>query len=254
MRDVQKGMGCSAFALKCLALAAMVIDHTALALEPVLYPAAPAVYLLMRMIGRLAMPIFCFFIAEGYYHTRKVTAYAARLLLFAVVSEAPFDLFGQGQWLEFSSQNVFFTLFLGLLAIHTFDLLLYQGRKVSAFLALAACTALAHFIASDYAGFGVLYVFAFYLSRGDTRLRPLLFGTAALALAGYYAMPCLLQEGFSFEAGGLLLVNASALLALWPLSRYNGEQGRVTPVLKWGFYAFYPAHLLLLFAVKQLVG
>jgi hypothetical protein len=100
----------SSFALKMLAIASMLTDHIGVALRSFM---SNDLYLLCRTAGRLAMPIFCFLIAEGLFHTRSAWKYLLRLLLFALVSEVPFDRLFRGEWLEFGSQNVGFTLLFG---------------------------------------------------------------------------------------------------------------------------------------------
>lgn len=67
----------------------------------------------IRKIGRPAFPVFCFFIVEGFCHTRNVKNYAVRLGIFALISEVPFDLAIFGTPFHWGHQNVFFTLFLG---------------------------------------------------------------------------------------------------------------------------------------------
>lgn len=111
-----KQQGISGYWLKVIAVISMLIDHTsAVILEQIPGLENPA--FLMRIIGRLAFPIYCFLLVEGFYHTRSRAKYAGRLFLFALISEVPFDLaFSRRMW-DFSSNNVFFTLLFGLLVI-----------------------------------------------------------------------------------------------------------------------------------------
>ena len=111
-----KQPGISGYWLKLIAVISMLIDHTsAVILEQIPGLENPA--FLMRIIGRLAFPIYCFLLVEGFYHTRSRAKYAGRLFLFALISEVPFDLaFSRRMW-DFSSNNVFFTLLFGLLVI-----------------------------------------------------------------------------------------------------------------------------------------
>ena len=232
----------SSGSLKMIAIVTMFIDHAAVALLlfPVLLPNAPIrrgtemydllqIYRAMRFIGRVAFPIFCFFLAEGFFYTRNRLKYAARLLVFAFVAEIPFDLALEGGKLfSWDSQNTLFTLLFGFLAIWAFD---YFSDKWYLQLPLVlACFAAARFCHTDYGWRGVLVIFVFYLLH-NWRIPQLIAGFVALSF-------------ISGEFPGILL--ALPLLIL-----YNGKRGRMPKYL---FYAFYPGHLLLLYFLSRVIS
>ncbi|MCI9530740.1 MAG: hypothetical protein HFH38_03145 [Lachnospiraceae bacterium] len=208
--------GINGFTLKWIAIISMLIDHTG----AVLFPQ----YIQLRIVGRLAFPIFCFLLAEGAAHTGNIRRYETRLLVFACLSEVPFDLvFWGGLTLE--HQNVFFTLFLGVLVIEQF-----QGHKekwygITAF--LLACL-LAEYMGTDYGAKGVLFILCFYLLGQYMVVKHAVFASANYLLA---------KGGVQVYAG----------LAVLPMLLYNGRRG---PRMKYFFYIFYPAHLLILYFIK----
>ena len=125
-------------------------------------------YSAMRMIGRLGFPIFCFLLVEGFQRTHNVGKYALRLGMFALISEIPFDLCFNGTILEFGYQNVFFTLFLGLLTMIAFDWIAKKEwvsgevwnrviKVVFSAAALAVGASIAHFLRTDYAATGLYH-------------------------------------------------------------------------------------------------
>lgn len=98
----------------------MFIDHAGLALFPSVG--------IFRCIGRLAFPLYCFLVAQGFRHTRDIRAYARRLLLLALISEVPFDLLIFGRISSAMEQNVVFSLLLGLLALYAVRML--KGNRL----------------------------------------------------------------------------------------------------------------------------
>lgn len=205
----------------------------------------------MTYIGRLAFPIFAFQIAEGFVHTSNFKKYALRLLGFAVVTEIPFNLFYSSRWFNPYHQNVLFTLLLGLLAIYVID----NARKNKTaknialsvlWLALICLASVIGFV--DYGFSGMITVVMFYL------LRDFPFAWVA-QLAAMVLINIVFFEGqvFPVEFFGKMVEIPSqgfAVLSLIPIWLYGGKKGRSSKVMQYGFYAFYPVHMLILYLIK----
>lgn len=228
----------SGSALKGLALVSMTIDHAAAALlnrglfAAGFYPGAwLTLYWVCRGIGRLAFPIYCFLLAEGFTHTSSRRAYAGRLALFALLSELPFDLALYGRPVYLGYQNVFFTLLLGLLALCA----LGSGSALLRWAGPLGCVLAAEALHTDYGGFGVLLILVLYLGRSSRPLQTLTAGLLMLAQAARHG-----QWLAALELGSLVLV--------WC---YNDQKGRSLPKLF--FYGWYPAHLLIFWLLRQTI-
>ena len=212
-------MELTSFQLKWIAIFSMAVDHTG----ALLFPEA----LWMRGIGRLAFPIFAFLLAEGYYHTHDVKRYLLRLWLFALISEIPYDLALSGTWWNPQRQNVFFTLFISLLLLLALERSSgWPERMLEVFLAMWFAEALG----ADYGFRGVLLVLFFYIGRS----RP----------------PAGLLLGALWNFLWPVPVQRFGALAMFPLALYSGKRGRS---MKYFFYVFYPAHLLVLYAAGRLL-
>ncbi len=232
-----KSVACvNGFLLKIIAIVTMLVDH----IGAVLFPGQ----MVFRYIGRIAFPIFAFLIVEGFFNTRNVRRYELRLLIFALISEIPFDLAFNGTVLEFRSQNVFFTLFLGLVMIDLISLVRekispYLGGIVLEIVILLGFIMLAFLMRTDYSGGGVLLIYCFYRFRDMHLIKYILFGLICLLFytrIELYALlaviPLLLyngKRGFR-QSGGL----------------YSGKKGPASQLVKYLFYIFYPAHLLII--------
>ena len=205
------------FQLKCIAIVSMALDHTG----AVLYPSQ----IWLRCLGRIAFPIFCFLIVEGFFHTHDVRRYMGRLGVFALISEIPYDLAFRGVPLEYAHQNVFFTLLIGIGMM----ILLERNREwpVKAVILLLAMW-LAVLIRSDYNFRGVLLIFVIYIFHESRWL--------AVTAGGLW--------NFLYQG----VIQKYGVLSVLPLALYNGERGRK---MKYFFYIFYPAHLLLLYGISR---
>ncbi|WP_394524444.1 TraX family protein [Lacrimispora sp. JR3] len=186
--------------------------------------------LILRTIGRISFPIFCFLLVEGFLHTRDVKRYGARLFLFALISEIPFDLAMFGEWFHPEYQNVFFTLSLGLWVLSAYRNAYGDPLKQS-FAIVAGCGA-SVFLKCDYNIIGIVMILMFYIFRENKKMQSLFVG----AIAIFESLTCF----------------GAAVLALFPIRMYNGKRGDKS--LKYFFYAFYPAHLILFYLLYQLFG
>lgn len=127
-------VGLSGTALKYIAMATMLADHIgAVLLERIVYYRGnleqvamlmtsqwgDTLYWLWRMlrtVGRIAFPIYCFLLVEGFLHTRDWRRYWLRMAAFALISEIPFRLAVWNTWAGGSS-NVYVELAIGLLVL-----------------------------------------------------------------------------------------------------------------------------------------
>lgn len=236
MNRTQKNWkGLSGSDLKILALFSMAIDHFAASIiyyglllpDTPLFPDPPIwtwyqIYEAMRCFGRIAFPIFCFLLVEGFLHTSNRKKYALRLFLFALISELPFDLALFGQPFVPGHQNVFFTLLLGFLAIWAIDAA-QKNLLFNAWLGWAAavgCGVFAWILKTDYDFIGVLLICLFFILRYQPGLRTIVCCLTLLCAGAAEAPAC---------------------LAFLPIHFYNGKRGIS---LKYFFYLFYPLHLL----------
>lgn len=243
--------------LKIIAITAMFIDHFAASGVFGLLSNSDyndTIYTILRIIGRLAFPIFCFSVAEGFHHAHDKYKYLLRLSVFALISEIPFDLAfnlavpitTSKSVFDFSDQNVFFTLALGLLAIIVFDMFkdkkeLYQ--RIPGFLSVPVIGYFADKLKTDYGFMGVLMIFCFYYFRGN-------FLGISISTFVINILMVNIDVYYLFTESNPPFINFVQLFAVLPLIFiyiYNGERGLN---LKYIFYWFYPVHLILLFCIK----
>lgn len=228
--------GISGSALKLIAVITMLIDHTAAVLmlgkDPVIVTPIfnilgkqESLYWLMRYVGRIALPIFCFLLVEGFLHTKNRKKYAIRLFLFAVVSDFPFDYAFKGQ-LSLESQNVFFTLLLGYLGMWAIESFREERLKEAVFIIGLFLISLV--LNADYGCTGYGLIILLYLLRENRLCQAVLCG-------------CFMP--FDWKTA----------LAFVPIALYNGERGFIKGRFwKIAFYAFYPVHLTVLVLIKYL--
>ena len=208
----------SSLALKIIALTTMIIDHYGAIFQ--------SSQLIFRIIGRLAFPIYCFLIVEGYFHTKDVRKYASKLFIFALISEIPFDyaFFGRIDW---SHQNIFFTLCIGLVSIALIERYKSKNPLFSLIIILSATT-LASLLKTDYSFIGIIYILAFYKTKDFSLLKRILLVGGVMFITNYLSTSFIQQY---------------SLLALPILLLYNGKLGLRIKSLQILFYIAYPLHL-----------
>ena len=219
------------FHLKLIAICTMLIDHMG-------YTLFPGV-MWLRCVGRVAFPIFCFLIAEGCVYTHDRKKYALRLLVFALLSEIPYNLMNSGMIWDPYDQNVLWTLLLGALVCWLMDWALKKCTPLS-FMLTGAVMLAAYWLLeignTDYSGWGMLLVAAFYgVHRAPS-------GAVVKMIAQAFGLAF-----FSIGVmGGYLSIELWSLAALVPIWLYNGQRGFSNKAVQYGFYAFYPVHILAL--------
>lgn len=224
--------------LKTIALVTMFIDHFAMTILywGILYPNMNSIfsddrlymiyqiYTIMRNIGRIAFPIFCFQLVEGFIHTSNRKKYALRLALFALISEIPFNLAAYNQLIDPLARNIFFTLLIGLFTIWAMEKLEQIHVFLMAVPAVIGCI-IAYLINCDYDYRGIILIILLYFFRYHKGLQ-----TLAGSISLYWEWP--------------------AIFAFIPINLYNGKKGWN---MKYFTYLFYPAHLLLLYLIKLMI-
>ena len=248
--------GLSQEALKLLACITMLIDHIGYGLVYPMYQQFNVIhgasitgakqlymaYMLMRCIGRLAMPIFAFLLVEGFYRTKSRGNYALRLLIGAALSEIPYNLIVSGSPVWRYQQSIMITLLLGFCALAVME----QCRKLAwKSVAMVPFAILSELLGADYGWGGVALIALFALSRQMyNRNMVRFFGMLVLF---HYIPSTLLQLGnFSIPMQTL------GALSMLFIAAYDGRKLTNSKAVQWAFYLFYPVHLTLLYLISQM--
>ena len=196
----------------------------------------PQIYYTMRAIGRIAMPIFAFFVAQGYQYTRSKKRYILTLLFWAVISQPIFSILTST-----FNFNFIFSLFLSTVCIYMTE----NFNKHKFLFTVVFFVIIALFIpwyppTLDYNFYGIILVLAFYF------IKPKAF---SLLAGGIVLFGMGLEHILTYPGHGIYSwLYFFHLLALIPLAFYNGKKGRLN--LKYLFYTFYPLHLTILYLIS----
>ena len=248
----------SSRALKVLAACAMLADHIGYVFMTQFTPE----WYIFRGFGRIAFPIFCYLICRGYEHTSSLPKYMGRLLLFAGISEIPYDLCFSKTAYNPDKCNVFVTLLLGLISVtaagtgakYVMEKLKAPEKlrenvfmqTLCALPVIAGCMWTAKTLHSDYGWAGVAIIYIIFLFRKNEAAALTALGIANCLLLCIDITPA---KGFFgvWTFNFMRTIQWFAPLACLPLGFYNGKKG--SEKLKRFFYVFYPTHLMVLWLV-----
>ena len=214
--------------LKYIAFLSMLADHVNKAL---IYPFLSGEGILQRIsdafdiLGRIAFPLFAFFLVEGFFKTGNRKKYLASLLIFGIISEIPFDMALSGVFFEPNSNNIMFTLALMLITIWTIDILKEKMQNMSkytwypvSFVIVGIMCIISMVTGLDYEYHAIMIGYLFYI----------FYNKRVFAIfLGYLAI---FKEVWSLLGFSLILT-------------YNGKRGKQNKLFN---YCFYPVHLLIL--------
>lgn len=237
----------TSFSLHIIAMVLMLCDH----LWGTIIPGNDW----LTCIGRLSFPIFAFLIVEGYFHTRNLKKYVTRLLIFALISEIPFNLAMGSRLFYPIHQNVLWTFLIAIALIHMNEKAKSSHnvfrRIVTGILSVLLGFVIGLVTMVDFYHAGVLTVLAFYFFKGRKwwcylgQLLSMWYIHAEL-LGGLGYELSLFGNTFFFSQQSL------AVLALIPIWLYKGKQGYHSKLTQYFNYFFYPAHLLILGLLKMM--
>ncbi|WP_346916620.1 TraX family protein [Clostridium sp.] len=239
----------NSFSLKLLACITMLIDH----IGAIFFPDI----MFIRIIGRVAFPIYAFLITEGYSRTKNLKRYMSRLFILAIISQIPYMLA-----FETKGLNVFFTLFSGIfimiildkkidfyklkhdskIAKVVFEISIYIVKFV---IILGILYILVKF-KSDYAAYGVCIILCFKIFKGNFKKLTL----SMIGLNILYTIPYLKYSITPFGVNFRVFLQATCISSLFFVYHYDGNEGKKAQLI---FYGFYPAHLIVLVFIRYML-
>ncbi len=231
MEKIKSIKGINGAQLKYIAFASMFIDHFNKAIiTPFLTGTGPMVIIttIFDILGRIAFPIFAFMIVEGFFKTKSQWKYLRNLLIFAVISEIPYDMFQSAEFVNTWSQNILWGLALGLFTIMVIDKLkdYIKKRPLWIFISLliVALSSLGSMlISSDYEYYAIIIIYLYYLFYNKRLVASVL---------GYL----------------VIIKEIYAILGFATVLLYNGEKGKQNKIFN---YLFYPVHLLIFGIIRM---
>lgn len=232
--------------IKLIAIIAMTIDH----ITWMIYPGYPKEIfpIILHIIGRITCPIMCYFIAEGYHHTKDINKYTKRLIVFALISHFPY-VFTSMEYINWKSfipfyygnvlnqTSVMWSLACGLLMLRVVNSEKIKSSMMKVLLVILIC-----FISfpSDWSCVASLCILAFGTNRGNLKIQMswMIFYVAIYATVYFFAIDKIYG-----------LIQMAVVLSIPIIMMYNGKRGnnqRLNQIMKWLFYIYYPLHLFVI--------
>lgn len=240
-----------AFKLKIIAIIAMFINHSGYVFAYQLMSISIYLYIVTLWIGRLTFPILAFLLVEGFKYTKNLKKYFFRLFIFWIISIYPYYLVFTANNRDFKYidliNNVFFTLFISLLVLF---LCSKTNNIVIECIIVIGFAILTYW--SDWGFMGIFMVFGFYKIKDPTykKIIPVIYTGILFFIK---MLPEYMNNPFAFPMS-FLLSSLGVFLAIPLLIKYNGKRGINSQVVKWSFYIFYPAHLLILGIIQKVIN
>lgn len=204
--------------LKVVAAIAMLVDHAAVL--PAF--ADTNAYIIMRLIGRIAFPIFAYYIAAGFINTHNLKKYVIRLFICAVISQIPYTLYFK----NYLGLNIIFTFLIAAAVIYFIKLQWHYTAAVIAL--LPVCIEILFHISFDYSIYGIITVVIFYLFMDKPHKAGIIFTIATLLFS-------------------ICMKNPIQMFAVLSVALIFIKPPIYVKVPKYFFYYFYPAHLMVLY-------
>ncbi len=229
--------------LKLIAIIAMTVDHAA----DLIFPGFPnhPVALGLHIIGRLTAPIMWFFVCEGFFYTRNLRKYLLRMFAFAVISHFAYCFAFGIDFVPFSGgifnqTSVIWALFWAIVALWLLNkaTIFKEWQKLLLLMLINLIS-----FPADWSCIAVMAIVSMYSNRGylKKQISGMMFWVLIYAIVSFFCV----SKVYAVVQLGVILV--------YPLlDRYNGQKGTAN-WMKWFFYIYYPAHLVIVGMIRLMV-
>lgn len=209
--------------IKIIAALSMVIDHIGYMFFPNL--------IIFRIIGRMSFILYSFCLAEGMKHTKSQKKYLIRLIILALISEIPFDLFLSGKIINVTYQNVIFTYILAFMGIMAREK--YKNSYGNLFLAVPIIVSI--FINCDFGLLGILVIYSFYFFGNS--IKGCLLASIIMVIINYSVLKSIAGVLFS-----LIILLITSLIIIF----YSGKKSNLPKPVITTINLFYPINYIVL--------